>query len=219
VFLSAEEHASGQYNSEAFCHLTVKACRDTARPCLNRRYRLSKRVDNSCVYLQDSCCGIYDNRPQVCREFQCKNGWDLSRVISNNEAFPDSKPSPTKGEDFIGRLTEDAVFVPHPILKVHAVFYLKPRREIIFVKEMAGSCGKFNTRENFDYPQLDDDHILRLINLFNHKEPLRQIYRRVCSHAGEILAQPEFYSIVWLLNKHNIVLNSLNFPGLLSGMD
>jgi Fe-S-cluster containining protein len=218
VRLSAEEYASGRYQGQAFCLLTEKACLGGTRPCANRGFQLSKREDHSCVYLQDNSCGIYDQRPLVCREFHCTNGWELQPVMINAMKSPDQKSIPSMREQFLEHLTEDAVFVPQPLMKVHAVFCLKPRREIIFVKEMIGACGKFNTRDPFDHPQLNSDHILTLIGLFNRKETLGQIYRRFCSHVGGDLTQPEFHSIVWLLNKHQIVLNSTHFRGMLSGI-
>jgi hypothetical protein len=57
-----------------------------------------------------------------------------------------------------------------------------------------------------------------LIELFNRKETLRQVYTRYCSLSASTLTLPEFYAVVWLLNKHNIVLDSRNFQGMLSGM-
>jgi len=218
VDISAEEYASGQYDVEVVCVLTDKVCRDAAQPCINRRYHLNKREDKRCVYLEDNRCRIYAERPRVCREFQCQGGWRLASVLPANGTPRDQKPPTLTQETFVERLTDDATFVPHPLLKVHTVFYLKPKREIIFVKEMVGACGKFNTRDSFDYPQLDDAQLLMLIDLFNRKETLRQVYARFCSQSASKLTQQEFYAVVWLLNKHNIVLDSRNFQGMLSGM-
>ena len=32
---------------------------------------LKKNIDDSCVYLLDNKCSVYDSRPQVCRDFFC----------------------------------------------------------------------------------------------------------------------------------------------------
>ena len=218
VSISAEEYATGQYEADVICALTDKACSAAALPCQHRRYQLSRSADQSCVYLEDNRCGIYARRPRVCREFVCQGGWRLGVVLPADNAPRDSKPPALTQETFTERLTDDAIFVLHPLLKLHTVFYLKPRREIIFVKEMIGACGKFNTRDTFDHPQLDDAQLLSLIDLFNRKEPLREVYRRFCSQHASKLTPQEFHDIVWLLNKHNIVLDSSNFRGMLSGM-
>ena len=83
---------------------------------------------------------------------------------------------------------------------------------------MIGGCGKFSTWDIFDSPQLDDAQILELIDLFNRRESLSQVYRRFCSRRAGKLTEKEFYAIVWLLNKHSIVLDSRNFKGMLGGM-
>jgi Fe-S-cluster containining protein len=218
VDISAEEHASGLYQAEIICKLKDKACSNTSLKCINRLYLLNKRDDKSCVYLEENRCLIYNERPRTCRDFMCKGGWRLDSVFSANTAQTDQKTRTFTKETFVALLTEDMTFVLHPLLKVHSVFYLKPHNEIIFIKEMVGSCGKFNTRDSFDYPQLSDDRIMALINLFACKEPLGQIYRRYCFQSENPFAWKDFFEIVWLLNKHNIVLDSRNFNGMLGGM-
>ena len=38
-----------------------------------RRYRLERNDDDSCVYLDDQgACSIYDERPRLCRNFDCR---------------------------------------------------------------------------------------------------------------------------------------------------
>jgi Fe-S-cluster containining protein len=32
---------------------------------------LKKNEDESCIYLIDNKCSVYDNRPEVCRDFSC----------------------------------------------------------------------------------------------------------------------------------------------------
>ena len=190
VGISAEEHASGRYDAEVICVLTEKACPTPSLPCIDRRYRLGRRDDASCVYLEDDRCRIYDERPRVCRDFSCRSGWRLTSVFAAEDPPPESSPPesalpggtpppPTKAEA-VARLTEDMTFVLHPLLKLHTVFYLQPRREVVFVKQMVGACDKFTTRGSLDLPQ--------------------------------------FFEIVWLLNQHSIVLDSRNFKGMLGGV-
>jgi len=110
------------------------------------------------------------------------------------------------------------IFVFHPLIKLYAVFYLQEKKEIIFLKEMAGTCKKFNSREGFYNPNLNENHITILIDLFESKGTLKTIHQRFCDQQRVSLVQSEFYEIVWLLNKHNIILSSKNFRGMLSGM-
>ena len=218
IGISTEEHASGIYDSEIICTLTDKACRDTLNLCTNRRYRLAKREDRSCVHLKENLCSIYAKRPKVCRDFVCSGGWRLDSVFPNEEAVLDKKPDSFR-EIFISCLNDDLIFVMHPLIKVHTVFYRKTQRNVIFVKEMiGGKCGKFNTQDSFDYPQLDDAKIIKLMDLFNRKEPLKSIFQTYCSEYPELVTQNEFFEIIWLLNKHNIVLDSSNFAGMLNGI-
>ena len=245
VGISAEEHASGRYDAEVICVLTEKACPTPALPCIDRRYRLGRRDDRSCVYLEDDRCRIYDERPRVCRDFSCQSGWRLASVFAAEAPPPEGSPpegalpggTPPAKAETVARLTEDMTFVPHPLLKLHTVFYLQPRREVVFVKEMVGACGKFTTRGSLDLPQLDDAALMRLIDLFARKEPLGQVYRRFCERSGgagaagstagsaagagdggAALTLPQFFEIVWLLNQHSIVLDSRNFKGMLGGV-
>jgi hypothetical protein len=217
--ITAEEYTSGQYQAEVVCTLTMKACIDTNPPCPSRRYRLAKQADKSCIYLEEDLCSIYARRPAICHNFQCQGGWRLDTVIHpESDSAPDQGPAMLSQETFVERINSDEVFILHPLIKVNTVFYRKSKHEIIFIKEMAGPCGKFTTYDSFDHPQLDDTQLLKLIDLFARKKPLGEIYARFCAQNASALTLPEFYALVWLLNKHNIVIDSRNFQGMLSGM-
>ncbi|GEM_PF-936954 len=229
VGISVVEHASGRYEADAICVLTEKACPTPSLPCVDRRYRLGRRDDRSCVYLDDDRCRIYAERPRTCRDFACQGGWRLASVFPAEGAPSDeAPPAPPSKAEAVARLTEDMTFVLHPLLKLHAVFYLQARREVVFVKEMVGACGKFTTRGSLDVPQLDDAALMALIELFARKEPLGQVYRRFRKDGGDsrsdaggdggaALTLPQFFEIVWLLNQHSIVLDCRNFKGMLGG--
>ena len=66
------------------------------------------------------------------------------------------------------------------------MFCLKQRGEVVFVKEMAGACGKFTTAESFEPPTLGDDGLMALIDLFAGREPLGRIYQRLCARGGTV---------------------------------
>lgn len=218
VNLSPAEHDSDLYASQPTCALTEKTCDKDAAACLYRGYQLKKDPAGACIHLDaNSRCGIYENRPKVCRDFSCQGGWRLSSVFPPEDHVPEPGAKLDK-ESFVKNLTDDMTFVLHPLIKLHSVFVVRAKGEVAFLKEMVGGCGKFNTRDSFLYPKLNDDLLLRLIRLFESKDSLQRVYQRFCEGKAVGLAKSEFYEIVWLLNKHNIVLDSKNFRGMLAGM-
>ena len=218
ILLSLKEYESGLYHSEQICLLTEKACHKPAAKCNSRSYQLKKDASGTCLHLNDdNLCAIYENRPKVCKDFSCRGGWRLTSVFPVEDADAIPSPKPEK-ELFIERLTDDLVFVPHPLIKLHTVFNNKAKGKIIFVKEMIGACGIFHTGDSFEYPDLSDDMLLAMIHSFSRKETLQQIRQNWFSQYSVSLKQREFYGIVWLLNKHNLVLDARNFSGMLSGM-
>ncbi|MHB1953853.1 MAG: YkgJ family cysteine cluster protein [Sulfobacillus sp.] len=36
---------------------------------------LERNENNDCIYLVDEKCSIYDNRPNICHAFDCRNTW------------------------------------------------------------------------------------------------------------------------------------------------
>jgi len=118
---------------------------------------------------------------------------------------------------FIQRIADDMTFLLHPLVKLHTVFYLQARGQVIFVKEMVGGCGKFSTRDDLHFPQLNDALLLALADAFSSKDSLGDVYQDYCDQHGAILTKQEFYEIVWLFNRHSIILSATNFRGMLGG--
>jgi len=218
ISLSLKEYESGLYQAEQSCLLTEKACPKPSARCNSRSYQLKKDASGTCPHLNDSnLCAIYENRPKVCKDFSCRGGWRLSSVFPAEGAEAIPSPKPEKGL-FIERLTDDLVFVHHPLIKLHAVFNKKAEGKIIFVKEMGGGCGIFHTGDSFKHPDLSDEMLLALIQSFGRKETLEKIRQNWVSRYSISLERRDFYDIVWLFNKHNLVLDARNFSGMLSGM-
>jgi Fe-S-cluster containining protein len=217
VGLSLDEHLSGRFASQKTCVLSREPCDKDVPGCANLGYELRKGADGACLHLDaDGRCGIYDARPQVCRDFTCRGGWQISQALP-----PDGTPLASGIQldkaTFVARLADDSVFVSHPLIRLHAVFYAKARREISFLKRMTGACGMFYTRDSFDQPQMDDGLLLSLIRLFDSKDTLQDVHRRFCDTTGVDLSTDGFHEIVWLLDKHDIVLDSRSFSGMLAG--
>jgi Fe-S-cluster containining protein len=217
IEISSEEYASGQYEAEIVCLWTYKSCQAAFQSCPSQRYQLIKQRNKSCIYQKDKHCSIYNRRPRICRDFVCSGAY-LLWSKPEPSGLSDQKPPTLNRETFLEHLNEDMVFLQHPLIKVHTIFNIVQKREIIFVKEMVGACGKFTTRDNFNYPQLGDDQILLLLELFKRNQPLCHIYRHFCTQSSISLSKSEFSEIIWLLNKHNIILNSRNFQGMLGGI-
>jgi Fe-S-cluster containining protein len=216
--ITLDEYTTGLYEVEKYCLLTDKECEREVETCLNMRYRLKKNKNGACIHQdRDNKCSIHENKPRVCREFSCRGGWRLGSVFPADD---ENKSSNTKmkKEDFIERVRDDLTFVLHPLLKIHTVFYLKKKKKIVFVKEMVGNCGKFHTSESFHNPKLNDEMLFGLIHLFGKKDTLQDLRQRFCKQCGVHLEKQEFYEIVWLLNKHQIILDSKNFQGMLGGV-
>ena len=218
ISLSLKEYESGLYQAEQICRLTEKACHKPAVKCNSRSYQLKKNASGTCPHLNDdNLCAIYENRPKVCKDFSCRGGWQLTSVFPVDGADAVPSPKPEKGL-FIERLTEDLLFVPHPLIKLHTVFNKKAEGKIIFVKEMAGGCGIFHTGDRFEHPDLSDEMLLAMIQSFSSKETLEQVRQHWVSRHSVNIERRDFYEIVWLFNKHNLILDARNFRGMLSGM-
>lgn len=223
IKLSFEEYISGLYAAEQTCLLTYKTCNEKPMTCINQIYQLRKNADGACFHLdEDNKCSIYQNRPQVCRDFTCQGGWRLASVfpVAEDSTLSDYRQKNYRPEKdtFIERLTDDMTFVSHPLIKLDAVSYLKAKGEITFLKELVGTCGEFHTKDNFQFPQLDDDLLVRLTHLFDNKQPLKEILQSFRDQYTESLTKKEFYEIVWLLNKHNIIIEARSFSGMLSNI-
>ena len=68
INLSEKEFYSGMFQTEL---VTDEHFNDFATIEEYGLNILKKKTDDSCVYLKDCRCSIYNNRPQVCRDFFC----------------------------------------------------------------------------------------------------------------------------------------------------
>jgi Fe-S-cluster containining protein len=215
IELSPEEYASQRYASQATCELTRKACEKDLTACLYRFYELKKGPDGACPHLDaNNRCSIYLDRPKVCRDFFCQGGWRLSSVYPLQGGDPKMTVK-QDAEAFIKDQPGDLTFVLHPLIRLFTVFVVKEKGEVSFLKELVGRCGKFYSRDMFPYPQFEDDLLLYLIQLFGNKDTLKEVYHHFCEDTGTSLTKSEFYEIVRLLHKHDIVINVKRFSGML----
>ena len=217
ISLTAEEFMSGIYQADTICKLTTKACDKKKDPCKEKIFQLKKNDDGACVHLNDhNLCAIYDQRPQVCRNFSCAGGWRFGSVFPSKKNKP--VPTPRMEKDvFKKKLSDRMVFVTHPLLILHVVLISPEKKEIIFIKEMAGRCGKFFSKDELAIAQLNEESVIALTALFSNKKTLFEVYETFCDHKMKDFSKKDFSEMIWLLNKHNIILEIGNFGGFLNG--
>jgi hypothetical protein len=217
VGLTCQEYESGAYEAERFCLLTSESCKETQPACPNRRLLLRKGSDGSCVYLQDNKCSIYATRPQACRKFTCKGGWRLATVFPL-ESAADASTGPGGKDQFISSLTDEMVFVRHPLVKLVTLFYLEEKKTVVFVARFAGSCRLLAIREPFSDPHLARRDLLDLIALFEAKDSLGEVRRQFAANHGRVLEKRELDEAVWLLSKSRVIMNADAFRRTLTGI-
>jgi hypothetical protein len=171
VCLLPPEYASGQYDAEVLCEEDNSPCHEKTGFCIHKHYRLKKREDGSCVYLnEESACSIYQQRPGVCRDFSCSNGWQLTNIASSLQGQSD-----TEGAVFVPRDEPDqecmvkVVFMPNPLIALKTVFYEAPKKQAILVVKHISKCTVTSVKRKVDAGQLTDEQIVRMYGLFNGK--------------------------------------------------
>jgi len=89
VFVDCE--AGRELGCATFCCRLIVRLRDDERPSFDGAGTIEKSEDGLCCYLdRDSyMCGIWEKRPQVCREYTC-NDDDLLQIVLR-EGFKDLK--------------------------------------------------------------------------------------------------------------------------------
>lgn len=51
-------------------------------------------IENGCEFLQSNRCGIYENRPEVCRRFSCREDRPAEAAAGNEPGLPPPLISP-----------------------------------------------------------------------------------------------------------------------------
>lgn len=208
IFLSNEEFHSGLYQANTVCAVTQKECKNELTSCINRKYRLQKKEDKSCIYLNDKNeCSIHSNKPDVCRVFVCRE-WTLIPCDSANDK---TKKGDIHNDDlwkrhFIDKLNDRLQFIMNPSRKLLTFFYSKQRKEVVFFEKMVSYCSPITSKAYFDYPVLDDESLFYLVKSFNGENTLGEIRKRVNEKYHLGITEREFYAIVWLLCKNNLII-------------
>jgi hypothetical protein len=217
IRITPEEYQAKLFETEVICMLTNKSCDTHNKDCVNKRYLLKRRENGTCIYLSaDNKCMVHRNKPKTCLNFSCENGWRLNSTFPAEKKAKNTKIKIEK-KNFINKIKDNFTFLIHPLLKKHRVLYIKEKNEIIFFKERIGSCSQYYTKDHYDNPKLTDAELNKIIQLFEQKITLREMVQAISEQFDFPLSKKEFGEILWLLNKHQIILESRNFAGMLSG--
>jgi hypothetical protein len=211
VLICKDEEASRRYESETLCVCTNKPCVKRESLCLNRRFRLARKPDGSCVYLDDrSRCSIYPSRPAVCRNFTCESGWKLFPQASDMD-LEIIKPGPDSAM-LKEHLRMDIVFVKNPAFDFKTSFYSKENREIVLVVKRIDKCGMVSQKAFWDNPFACDEIVSLIVRSFDGTHDCAAVLREVRNNLGTPLSDKDFFDIVYLL----LVVNLIQFKMIAS---
>lgn len=198
IDISREEFESGKYKSHPFCLLTGGMCENDRISCSSRKYRLEKKEDGSCIYLdEESMCSIHESSPTACKEFICTGGWKIDFDFEASEQKLKLKRE---------KLEDDMVFIPNPLIKLKKLFYSQERKEITLVKCPINKCGTVTERHFFDDPKLDDDSILFFTGLFDGKKALKDIRLAMEDKYHLDLSKETFDKLIRMLSDRGIIV-------------
>ncbi|HRZ87152.1 MAG TPA: hypothetical protein P5287_04980 [bacterium] len=181
IALTPAEYGSGLYRAKVFCSADGTPCSGERQGCVNRQYLLEKKTDDehACVHqAPDNTCLIYDVRPQVCRDFSCKRGWQLSSVCPPTPAEIEPKREEAKGETGFP-LPENALLALNPFFTIKTIFYAKEKKKLSLVMTQLNKCT-FSTRTvDLDCDAADEDLLRRLIPLFDGKTSIGAVHAKL----------------------------------------
>ena len=205
IILTREEYQSGQYDAQVICLLSKEVCNNTNVVCTYQLFKINKRPDNSCIYLdENNYCSIHAIRPQVCRDWSC----DFSFAIAPKRS-PDNIPnidSYIEKQTDDGKILDSDVYIPYPFERLISVVYVKDKSKLYFVKECIKGCKRYYSETDFDQPDLDEGKILGLIHLFNKKLPTLNIRQEFSERYGHRFRDDKFLEIASILIKHKTII-------------
>jgi hypothetical protein len=206
VLVSITEEASGMYEVDTLCICTNKPCVKNESTCLNRRARLKRRPDGSCVYLDDrNRCSMYSSRPVVCRTFTCENGWNLSPLQTPDMKLDIYEPS-LDSAAFKKYLRMDCVFVKSPLVEFKASFYSGEDREIVLIVKRIDKCGTVSQKFIYDNPVAEDEVFSFIIDSFDGIKNCAEVRHETQNRFGIGLSDRNFLDIILVLQLGNLIV-------------
>jgi Fe-S-cluster containining protein len=207
VTVTGEEFRSGRYHTREICSVTGKQCEKPDISCMNRRYFLRKKEDGSCVYLdEESKCSIHPERPKSCRDFHCREGWQISYAYMAGDEETGKRLLEETDRFVMETLKDDMKFIRNPAVKLKTLFYSKEKNQVHVVKELVEKCGMVSDKHILDVKGLSDGDMLCLAEIFNGEHDLGEVRRKFKERSGLDIPVPDFYKIIWMLFCQKIIV-------------
>jgi Fe-S-cluster containining protein len=197
INLALIEYQQDIYKSEPFCSLDKSTCRNTSKACPNRAWRLKKKEDGACIYLdEDDRCSIYSWRPIVCRNFSCDKGFSLEPVVSVSFQCEDE----AEVFSFEGGFDLKTKFLFNPYLTLKKVEKKKNYTTLIFkdttsckekIVKLRAVRGFFSKKEAALY-----------LSLFNGKNDLAKIIRE----SAKVMGREDCLNLAAYLVDENVLV-------------
>jgi len=213
VPIQESEYETGSYHAKKVCVIDGNNCAGKRQHCINRQYRLDQKEDGSCVYLsEDSTCSIYDRRPLVCRNFNCKNGWEISstcpapRQEAQQPQPPKASDAPETHKTYESLPAGDMTYIANPLVRLKTIFYSKEKKKLSLVVKPMDKCSYTTCAIDFDFPSLNEDSLRQLIGFFDGKTTVDAACARINQECGLQLSAQEMSRIVQLLQQRGIII-------------
>jgi Fe-S-cluster containining protein len=211
VPIQESEYAAGAYKAKKVCIIDGNNCAGERPHCINRQYRLDQKEDGSCVYLnEDSTCSIYERRPLVCRNFTCKNGWEISSTCptppQQQQQTPKESSEPETHKTYEASPAGDMTYIANPLVRLKTVFYAKDKKKLSLVVKPMDKCSLTTCTVDFDYPSLNEDILRQLIGLFDGTATLDAARAQINEKCNLRLTAGELSRIVQLLQQRGIII-------------
>lgn len=206
IKLTREEFQSGQFDAQVICLLSKGACKKTTVYCAYQLFKMVKKPDNSCIYLdENNYCSIHEIRPQVCRDWSCDYSFALAPKRKPENKLDADAQGVTPSID--GEIKNSAVFIPYPFERLLTVVYVNSKSKLYFIRECIQGCERYYSEVDFDYPDMDDNKIQGLINQFNQKYSLSRIRQKYNQQYDQDISEVEFRDIVSILIKQRLIID------------
>ncbi|MBD3379958.1 MAG: hypothetical protein GF408_05790 [Candidatus Omnitrophica bacterium] len=196
IDITPGERISGKYEYEAFCLISGRVCEDESSACPNRKYRLKKRSDGYCVHLDEDSrkCSIYEDRPQACRDFNCKGGWKIGFDFSEADRKLEMK---------LEELSDDMVFMLNPLIGVKGVFYSEARQEVSYQFRPVRGCFDTIEKEKIREAGLNSKVLADIIGSFDGNRTLGEVFGAL---SDTQVSREAVDRVVWSLLKCSIIV-------------
>lgn len=209
VSILKDEKKKGMYDIDLLCGLNNKKCNKSFIDCTSQKFWLKRHKDGRCIYLDNkNKCSIYKDRPQVCKAFDCKGGWEFLTAVSSkkSKALLKSIRERISNE----KLKDTTQILLNPLARLKSIICLENQPEIIFIIEETGNCTPIVIKHSFINSGLREKDVVFLLKLFRG-DTFKKIYQEFNKYKNRILSKEELNKIILLLKHYNVILFKTSF--------